>query len=188
MAPVFSRSAWRCTWHLMQVFQYLVGLKVKRVFTACWYVIPFRLKSDLLCISNMWFWPGLFSKSRSGSYGIRSQKPYTQFRSGLNRHQIWSGIRFWTSLIFTNYMLVRSLASNLTCQRKYSIHTYECYIVYPVLLHSMKVVSSLKGLCSYLKAPCPFQNDLVHGWGLDMKLGYCAQVRYWIILVGSLFF
>ena len=22
-----------------------------------------------------------------------------------------------------------------------------------------------------------FQNDLVHGWGLDMKLGYCAQVR-----------
>ncbi|GAB4826898.1 hypothetical protein Ancab_033776 [Ancistrocladus abbreviatus] len=22
------------------------------------------------------------------------------------------------------------------------------------------------------------QNDLVHGWGLDMKLGYCAQVRF----------
>lgn len=22
-----------------------------------------------------------------------------------------------------------------------------------------------------------FQNDLVHGWGVDMKLGYCAQVR-----------
>lgn len=21
-----------------------------------------------------------------------------------------------------------------------------------------------------------FQNDLVHGWGVDMKLGYCAQV------------
>jgi len=21
------------------------------------------------------------------------------------------------------------------------------------------------------------QNDLVHGWGVDMKLGYCAQVR-----------
>jgi hypothetical protein len=20
------------------------------------------------------------------------------------------------------------------------------------------------------------QNDLIHGWGLDMKLGYCAQV------------
>jgi hypothetical protein len=25
-----------------------------------------------------------------------------------------------------------------------------------------------------------FQNDLVHGWGMDMKLGYCAQVcRTW---------
>ncbi|RYR21700.1 hypothetical protein Ahy_B03g067025 isoform C [Arachis hypogaea] len=22
------------------------------------------------------------------------------------------------------------------------------------------------------------QNDLVHGWGMDMKLGYCAQRRY----------
>ena len=21
------------------------------------------------------------------------------------------------------------------------------------------------------------QNDLVHGWGMDMKLGYCAQVK-----------
>ena len=21
------------------------------------------------------------------------------------------------------------------------------------------------------------QNDLIHGWGMDMKLGYCAQVR-----------
>lgn len=25
------------------------------------------------------------------------------------------------------------------------------------------------------------QNDLIHGWGLDMKLGYCAQVLKLII-------
>ena len=26
------------------------------------------------------------------------------------------------------------------------------------------------------------QNDLVHGWGLDLKLGYCAQVRFSVLL------
>lgn len=28
------------------------------------------------------------------------------------------------------------------------------------------------------------QNDLVHGWGLDMKFGYCAQVRllWWVLI------
>jgi hypothetical protein len=24
------------------------------------------------------------------------------------------------------------------------------------------------------------QNDLVHGWGMDMKLGYCAQVTFFL--------
>ena len=32
------------------------------------------------------------------------------------------------------------------------------------------------------------QNDLVHAWGLDMKLGYCAQVLYlWIHDLFSLY-
>jgi len=27
------------------------------------------------------------------------------------------------------------------------------------------------------------QNDLIHGWGLDMKLGYCAQVIVLMITI-----
>lgn len=30
------------------------------------------------------------------------------------------------------------------------------------------------------------QNDLVHGWGLDLKLGYCAQVRFSVLKQVSL--
>ena len=33
-------------------------------------------------------------------------------------------------------------------------------------------------IINYVGAQLYFlQNDLVQGWGLDMKLGYCAQVR-----------
>lgn len=40
-------------------------------------------------------------------------------------------------------------------------------------------------LLSYSQSSFIFvQNDLVHGWGLDMKLGYCAQVKPTFLFLG----
>lgn len=45
-------------------------------------------------------------------------------------------------------------------------------------LLSCDILVILTETCSRLKLPVlSLQNDLIHAWGLDMKLGYCAQAN-----------
>jgi hypothetical protein len=86
MAPVFSRAAWKCVWHLIQV----------------------QLSSSLTILSKI-------------------------ILMIVNNNLLFGFIKCeWKVIAFNNLFTVANLLN--------------------------------------------LQNDLIHGWGLDMKLGYCAQV------------
>lgn len=61
-----------------------------------------------------------------------------------------------------------TLANQLCCQNRTNIFFCECCA--SAIFLTLSFIKSLIGLFLV-------QNDLVHGWGMDMKLGYCAQVR-----------
>ena len=172
--PLFFRGQLGVVLGILCRYISIWWLKVKKfsTFTACWNVILFLLKSDLLCMSNMWFWPGVFFKTRSEISDRIKRYPVSKPDLWI-RSRIWSGIQFWTPLILTNYMLVRSLASNMYDLQKKVFYPYIWMLYCLSCLVALNEGRKLfKGLMFIFKSTVSF-SEWSRSW---LGIGYEARL------------
>lgn len=172
MAPVFSRAGWRCTWYMIQVNNYY-WLRFKEYISKVGVEMIFELfcKTNFLKEHKCFKSQKWFPKDIVCSWTTRDQ--YIDDKSYMFR----SSYMVWSHIHDLGYICNDSTTKFKVLYSKFD-----------------SLLTSISNLCENFKYPyvnrnlmpkypgyyflSVLQNDLIHAWGLDRQLGYCAQVIF----------